>query len=211
MAKYLQLYLDTDFIIPIGVGDSGSLNKYIDQQASRRLWLYFSRISSNGMFDSTESNKANFEAGKEGFYGNFWKNIEKNEKVPGESYKFLDLLELSGIISKLRDWSNATLFTETPDLVLNFSTVIPVKARKAFTNYIEEKLGKVRSYSIEVNDLLSSKIVYDHQTLTPAFGDQLVIIQSSGRDILLSVQTWCGDQFMQGDEPVKLKKRVTSS
>lgn len=207
MAKYLQLYLDTDFIIPIGVGDSGSLNKYIDRQASRRLWLYFSRISSNGMFDSTESNKANFEAGREGFFGNFWQNVEKNENVPGESYKFIDLLELSGIITKLRDWSNATIFTETPEIVLNFSTVIPVKARKAFAGYIEEKLGKVRSYSIEVNDLLSSKIIYDHQTLAPAFGDQLVIIQSAGRDILLSVQTWCGDQFMQGDEPVKLKKK----
>lgn len=207
MAKYLQLYLDTDFIIPIGVGDSGNLNKYIDQQASRRLWLYFSRISSNGMFDSSESNKANFEAGREGFFGNFWQNVEKNEKVPGESYKFIDLLELSGIITKLRDWSNATLFTETPEIVLNFSTVIPVKARKAFAGYIEEKLGKVRSYSIEVNDLLSSKIIYDHQTLAPAFGDQLVIIQSAGRDILLSVQTWCGDQFMQGDEPIRLKKK----
>ena len=140
-------------------------------------------------------------------FDDFWKNIEKNEKVPGESYKFIDLLELSGIITKLRDWSNATLFTETPEIVLNFSTVIPVKARKAFAGYIEEKLGKVRSYSIEVNDLLSSKIIYDHQTLAPAFGDQLVIIQSAGRDILLSVQTWCGDQFMQGDEPVKLKKK----
>lgn len=207
MAKYLQLYLDTDFIIPIGVGDSGSLNKFIDQQASRRLWLYFSRISSNGMFDSTESNKANFEAGREGFFGNFWQNVEKNEKVPGESYKFIDLLELSGIITKLREWCNATLFTETPEIVLNFSTVIPVKARKAFAGYIEEKLGKIRSYSVEVNDLLSSKIIYDHQTLSPAFGDQLLIIQSAGRDILLSVQTWCGDQFMQGDEPVKLKKK----
>ena len=207
MAKYLQLYLDTDFIIPIGVGDSGSLNKFIDQQASRRLWLYFSRISSNGMFDSTESNKANFEAGREGFFGNFWQNVEKNEKVPGESYKFIDLLELSGIITKLREWCNATLFTETPEIVLNFSTVIPVKARKAFVGYIEEKLGKIRSYSVEVNDLLSSKIIYDHQTLSPAFGDQLLIIQSAGRDILLSVQTWCGDQFMQGDEPVKLKKK----
>jgi len=207
MAKYLQLYLDTDFIIPIGVGESGNINKYIDQQASRRLWLYFSRTSSNGMFDSTESNKANFDAGREGFFGNFWQHIEKNDNVPGESYKYIDLLDLSRIITKLREWSNATLFTESPEIILHFSTVIPVKARRAFANYIEEKIGKVRSFSVEVNDLLSSKIVYDHQTLDPSFGDQLLIIQSAGRDILLSVQTWCGEQFMQGDEPVRLKKK----
>lgn len=207
MAKYLQLYLDTDFIIPIGVGDSGNVNKYIDSQASRRLWLYFSRVSSNGMFDSVESNKANFEAGREGFYGDFWSHVEKNDNVPGESYKYIDLLDLSRIITNLREWSDATLFTETPEIVLNFSTVIPIKARRAFANYIEEKLGKIRSYSIEMNDLLSSKIVYDYQTLSPSFGNQLLIIQSAGRDILLSVQTWCGDQFMQGDEPIKLEKK----
>lgn len=206
MAKYLQLYLDTDYIIPIGVGDSGNVNKYIDSQASRRLWLYFSRAS-NDMYDSSESNKANFEAGRKGFWGNFWQHIEKNDNVPGESYRYIDLLELSSIIAKLREWSNATLFTESPEIVLNFSTVISVKARRAFANYIEEKLGKIRSYSIEINDLLSSKTAYDHQSMSPSFGDQLVIIQSSGRDILLSALTWCGDQFMQGDEPLKLKKK----
>lgn len=207
MAKYLQLYLDTDFIIPIGVGDSGNINKYIGQQALRRLWLFFSRTSSNGMFDATESNKANFDAGREGFYGDFWKHVENNDKVPGESYKYLDLLDLSRIITKLREWSNATLFTETPEVVLNFSTVIPLKARRAFVDYINEKLGRVRSYSIEMNNLLSDKIVYDYQTLSPAFGDQLLIVQSAGKNILLSIQTWCGNQFMQGDEPLRLKKK----
>lgn len=207
MAKYIQLYLDTDFIIPIGVGDSGSINKYIDKQASRRLWLYFSRTSRNGMFDATESNKANFDAGKQGFYGDFWKHVEINDNVPGEPYRYLDLLDLSHIITQLREWSDTTLFTETPEVVLNFSTVIPLKARKAFANYVNEKLGQVRSYSIEMNDLLSAKIVYDYQTLSPAFGDQLLIIQSAGKDILLSIQTWCGDQFMQGDEPLKLEKK----
>jgi len=206
MAKYLQLYLDTDYIIPVGVGDSGNLNKYIDPQASRRLWLYFSRAS-NDRIDSSESNKANFEAGREGFWGNFWQHIENNDNVPGESYCYIDLLELSSIIAKLREWSNATLFTASPEIVLNFSTVISVKARRAFANYIEEKLGKIRSYSIEINDLLSSKIVYDYRSMSPSFGDQLVIIQSSGRDILLSVLTWCGNQFMQGEEPLKLKKK----
>lgn len=159
------------------------------------------------MFDATESNKANFDAGREGFYGDFWKHVENNDKVPGESYKYLDLLDLSRIITKLREWSNATLFTETPEVVLNFSTVIPLKARRAFVDYINEKLGRVRSYSIEMNDLLSDKIVYDYQTLSPAFGDQLLIVQSAGKDILLSIQTWCGNQFMQGDEPLRLKKK----
>ena len=207
MAKYIQLYLDTDFILPIGVGDSGNINKYIDQQASRRLWLYFSRTTNNVIFDSTESNRANFVAGREGFYGNFWMHIENGDKVPGESYKYIELLDLSRIISKLRDWSNETIFTETPEIVLNFSTVIPVKARKVFAAYLEEKLGKIRSYSIELNNMLSSKVLYDNQTLSPSFGDQLLIIQSVGYDILMSTLTWCGDQFMQGDEPFKLRKK----
>lgn len=207
MAKYLQLYLDTDFIIPIGVGDSGNFSKYSDQQASRRLWLYFSRKSANGIFESSEINKANFEAGREGFFGNFWQHIEKKDKVPGESFRYIDLLELSRIVSALREWSNATLFTETPEIVLNFSSTIPMKARRALAEYLEEKLGNIRSYSIEVNDLLSAKTAYDHQTMDPTFGDQLLIIQSAGNDILMSVQTWCGDQFMQGDDPVRLKKK----
>lgn len=207
MAKYIQLYLDTDFILPIGVGESGNINKYIDQQGSRRLWLYFSRNTNNGMFDSTESNKASFVAGRDGFYGDFWMHIEKDDKLPSESYKYIDLLDLSRIVSKLREWSNATIFTETPEVVLNFSTVIPVKARKVFTAYIEKKLGKIRSYSIELNNLLSSKVLYDYQTLSPSFGDQLLIIQSAGYDMLMSTLTWYGDQFMQGDEPLKLRKK----
>lgn len=208
MAKYLQLYLDTDFIIPIGVGDSGNFSKYIDQQASRRLWLYFSRqTGTGGTFESTETNKANFEAGREGFFGDFWKHIEKNDKVPGETFRYIDLLDLSHIVTKLREWSNATLFTETPEIVLNFSSVIPMKARRVFAEYIQEKLGGIRSYSVEMNDLLSAKTAYDNQTMDPSFGDQLLIIQSAGNDILLSVQTWCGDQFMQGDDPVRLKKK----
>ena len=206
MAKYIQLYLDTDFILPIGVGESGDFQKYIDQQASRRLWLYFNKAA-NGMYESNEANKANFEAGRDGFYGDFWNNLEKGNKVIGTSYDYIELLDLSRIITKIRDWSEVTLFTKSPEFVLNFSTVIPLKARRTFIDYIESKLGKVRSYSIEMNDLLSSKIMHDYRSLAPSFGDQLLIVQSAGRDILLSVQTWCGDMFMQGDDCQKLKKK----
>lgn len=204
MAKYIQLYLDADFILPIGVGESGDFQKYIDQQASRRLWLYFNKA--NNMYESSEANKANFEAGREGFYGDFWHHIGKDDVISGTSYKYIDLLDLSRIISKIREWSNVALLTESPEVVLNFSTVIPLKARKAFANYIQSKLGKVRSYSIEMNDLLASKIAHDHRSMSPSFGDQLFIIQSAGRDILLSVQTWCGGMFMQGDDCVRLEK-----
>lgn len=205
MATYLQLYLDTDFIIPIGVGESGDFQKYIDNHASRRLWLYFSKQTN--MFETSEAYKANFEAGRDGFYGDFWKHIEKGDKVEGETFPYIELLDLSRITTKLREWAGVSLGTDTPELVLNFSTVIPVKARLVFSKYMEDKLGKIRSYSVEINDLLSSKIAYDNQTLVPAFGDQLMIIQSAGRDILLSVQTWCGDQFMQGEEPLRLSKK----
>ena len=204
MAKYIQLYLDADFILPIGVGESGDFQKYIDQQASRRLWLYFNKA--NNMYESSEANKANFEAGREGFYGDFWHHIEKDDTISGTSYKYIDLLDLSRIISKIREWSDAALLTDSPEVVLNFSTVIPLKARKAFANYIQSKLGKVRSYSIEMNDLLASKIAHDHRSMSPSFGDQLFIVQSAGRDILLSVQTWCGGMFMQGDDCVRLEK-----
>lgn len=207
MAKYLQLYLDNDYIIPIGMGDSGNVNKYVDQQASRRMWLFFSNATSNGAFNSCETNKANAEAGKEGFYGDFWNHIAKADKVPGEPYLFIELLDLSGIISTLREWANMTLFTEAPEVVLHFSSVIPLKARRAFADYIEKKLGKIRSYSKEINDLLAEKVKWDNSTMTAAFGDQMLVIQSSGNDILLSVQTWCGEQFMQGDEAVRLKKK----
>ncbi len=207
MATYLQLYLDTDFIIPIGVGDSGNFSKYIDRQASRRRWLYFSRSASGTLFESSEANKANFDAGKEGFYGDFWKHIDNDDKVPGESFKYIDLLDLSRIVSDLREWSDATLFTEAPEIVLNFSTVIPVKARRRIAEYLQQKIGNVRSFSIELNDLLASKIQNDYRTLAPRFGDQLLIIQSAGNDILMSVMTWCGDRFMQGDEPVRLAKK----
>ena len=207
MAKYIQLYLDTDFILPIGVGESGEFQKYFDQQASRRFWLYFNKTSNN-MYESSEVSKANFEAGREGFYGDFWKHIEDGDTVSGTSFSYLDLLEISRIIAKIREWSKLTLLTESPEVVLNFSTVIPLKARRAFADYIQEKIGKVRSYSIELNDLLSSKVIYDNRgSLNPVFGDQLMIIQSAGRDILLSVLTWCGDMFMQGDDCVRLEKR----
>lgn len=208
MAKYLQLYLDTDFIIPIGVGDSGHFNKYTDQQASRRRWLYFSNSSSGSSFESSEPNKACFEAGKEGYYGAFWHHVENDDNVPGEKFKYLDLLDLSRIISDLREWASATLGTESPELVLNFSTVIPLKARRRFADYVQQKFNnKVRSYSIELNDLLASKIQADYKSMSPSFGDQILIAQSAGQDILLSVMTWCGDNFMQGEEPVRLTKQ----
>lgn len=170
MAKYLQLYLDNDYIIPIGMGDSGNVNKYVDQQASRRMWLFFSNATSNGAFNSCETNKANAEAGKEGFYGDFWNHIAKADKVPGEPYLFIELLDLSGIISTLREWTNMTLFTEAPEVVLHFSSVIPLKARRAFADYIEKKLGKIRSYSKEINDLLAEKVKWDNSTMSAQIG-----------------------------------------
>ncbi len=206
MPKYLQLYLDADYIIPIGIGENGNVNKYIDQQASRRLWLFFNR-GNNGMFNANETNKANAEAGKEGYYGDFWKHLEDGDNVPGENYRFIELLDLAGIIGALRDWANATLFTDTPEVVLHFATVIPLKARRAFAGYIEQRLGRVRSYSKEIYDLLADKVNYDNRTMSPSFGDQMLVIQSSGNDILLSVQTWCGEQFMQGDDAIRLKKQ----
>ncbi len=72
MAKYLQLYLDTDFIIPIGVGDSGHFTKFSNAQGSRRLWLFFSHSSNGAAYASSETNKACFEAGKPGYLGDFW-------------------------------------------------------------------------------------------------------------------------------------------
>lgn len=210
MEKYIQLYLDTDFIIPIGVGESGNFQKYADSHASRRFWLYFNKAA-NDMYESSESSKLNFEAGRDGYYGDFWNHIANGDKVSGTSYPYIELLDLARIITQLREWSNMVLFTETPEVVLNFSTVIPVKARRAFADYIEQKLGKVRSYSVEMNDLLSAKIQYDYQTLDPSFGDQLLIIQGAGRDVLLSVQTWCGGLFMQGDDEVRLAQKGSDS
>lgn len=208
MAKYLQLYLDTDFIIPIGVGDSGHFTKFSNAQGSRRLWLFFSHSSNGAAYASSETNKACFEAGKPGYLGDFWQHVDKNDNVEGEKFKYLDLIHLSSIISELREWSSNMLGTDSPELVLNFSTVIPPKARRNFAEYLRNQFNsKVRSFSIELNDLLASKVQSDYRSMAPEFGDQILLIQSSGQDILMSSMTWCGDKFMQGEAPSKLAKQ----
>ena len=40
--SYLQLYLDTDYMLPIAVGVDGNLVKY-QPDDERRLWLYFKK------------------------------------------------------------------------------------------------------------------------------------------------------------------------
>lgn len=205
---YLQLYLDTDYILPIAVGADGNVVKYQDQQGERRLYLYFSRGASGSAYEAGKAQKANYEARMDNCYGDFWNHLEKGDNVGTEVFTYIHLLDVANVYARLSDWFKARLNTETPDVVLNFSTIIGVKARRAFTDYLLKKGLHVRSYGIEVNDLLADKVVYDHRTtLKPVFGDQMLVLQSAGDQLLLSSLTWCGDYFMQGDKATELQKQ----
>lgn len=203
--NYLQLYLDTDYILPVAVGADGNLVKYINNEGECVLWLYFSKSASSDVYESGSAQKSNYEAGLSDNFGNFWKKISNGETVASESFGYIDLLEVSGLLGYLRDWCKAVLGTPTPSVVLNFATTIDVKARRVFIDYLRTKDFNILSYSIEINNLIADKIVHDHSTtMQCSFGDQLLILQSTGRVLLLSTLTWCGDSFMQGEKTVDL-------
>lgn len=200
-STYLQLYLDTDYILPVAVGADGNLVKYSNSEGECQLWLYFSKSASSDVYESGSAQKSNFEAGLSNNFGNFWEKISNGETVASEPFGYVDLLEVSGLLCYLRDWCKAVLGTPTPFVVLNFATTIDVKARRVFVDYLKKKDFNVLSYSIEINNLIADKIVHDHRTtMQCSFGDQLLILQSTGRVLLLSTLTWCGDSFMQGEK-----------
>ena len=206
--SYLQLYLDTDYILPIAVGADGNVVKYQNQQGENQLWLYFSKISSRDVYETGASMKANFEANQNGFYGDFWNNLEKGGNVGNDPFPYIELLEIAGLLEALRKWCKPILGTVTPTVVLNFASTIGIVARRQFIDYLAKKGFSVRSYSIEMNNLVAEKVLYDHRlTKHFTFGDQLLILQSTGSDILLSTMTWCGDRFLQGEKSTSLPKQ----
>ena len=203
---YLQLYLDNDYILPIAVGNDGKVVKYSDNRGEARLWLYFSKARGKDTYESGAEQRANFYAKLKGNLGDFWQNLATGQKVQGEPYTYADLLEMGGIMERLIDWTRAVLLTDKPAVVLNFATIIGVKARKAFVAYLAQKGMEVRSYSVELNELLALKAADDYQTtLHPVFGSQMLILQSTGRRLLLSTVTWCGNAFMQAEMPLELE------
>lgn len=205
--SYLQLYLDTDYMLPVAVGADGNLVKYQNQQGESRLWLYFSKIAGRDVYETNSAAKANFEARQEGFYGDFWNHLEKGDNVGNDPFAYIELLEVAGLLDTLRNWCKPVLGTATPTVVLNFATTISIKPRRLFIDYLMKKGFNVRSYSIEVNALVAEKVSFDHRSTMPlTFGDQIMILQSTGNQILLSTMTWCGNQFMQGEKPEELEK-----
>lgn len=206
--SYLQLYLDTDYMLPVVVGVDGNLVKFQDQQGDSRLWLYFSKVGGRDVYQTGSAEKANYEAKIEGFYGDFWEHLETEDNVGNEPFRYIELLEVAGLLNTLRGWCKPVLGTPTPTVVLNFATTVGIKARRVFVDYLTKKGFNIRSYSIEINDLVSEKVSYDHRsTMHCTFGDQIMIMQSTGDKILLSTMTWCGNQFMQGEKPVQLQKQ----
>lgn len=205
--SYLQLYLDTDYILPVAVGADGNLVKYQNQQGESRLWLYFTKVTGRDVYETGAAAKANFEAKKEGFYGEFWKHLEVGDNVGNEHFGYIELLEVAELLETLRNWCKPVLGTATPTVVLNFATTISIKPRRLFIDYIIKKGFSVRSYSFEINGLVAEKVSYDHRsTMNLTFGDQIMILQSTGDKILLSTMTWCGNQFMQGEKSEELEK-----
>ena len=205
---YLQLYLDTDYMLPIAVGADGNVVKYQDQEGGCRLWFYFSKVSGRDVYKTGSAGKANYDARMEGFYGDFWNHLETGDNVGNEPFPYIELLEVAGLLETLRNWCKPVLGTATPPVVLNFATTIGIKSRRQFIDYLIKKGFNVYSYSIEMNNLVAEKVTYDHRsTMHPTFGDQIMILQSTGDKILLSTMTWCGNQFMQGEKPVQLQKQ----
>lgn len=205
--SYLQLYLDTDYILPVAVGVDGNLVKYQDQQGESRLWLYFSKVTGRDVYETGAIAKANFEAKREGFLGEFWKHLDLGDNVGNEHFSYIELLEVAELLDTLRNWCKPVLGTATPTVVLNFATTISIKPRRLFIDYLIKKGFNVCSYSIEMNGLVAEKVSYDHRsTMNLTFGDQIMILQSTGDKILLSTMTWCGNQFMQGEKPEELEK-----
>lgn len=204
--SYLQLYLDTDYILPVAVGADGNLVKY-QSQGESRLWLYFSKAAGRDVYETGSAQKANFEAKMKDYFGSFWTHLEEGDNVGTEPFTYIDLLDVAGIYPALHAWFKALLMTDTPDVVLNFATTIGIKARRVFVDYLIRKGLHIRSYSVEINDLVAEKVVYDNRfTMKRVFGDQLLVLQSTGDKILLSALTWCGDMFMQGDKPAEIDK-----
>lgn len=206
--SYLQLYLDTDYLLPVAVGADGTLVKYKDQQGDSRLWLYFSKVPGRDIYESGAAQKANYEASQTSSLGGFWQHLDEGDLVPDEHFPYVELLEVAGLLDTLRNWCRPVLGTPTPEVVLNFGTAIGLQSRRTLVDYLLKKGFSLRSYSVEVNELVADKVVYDHRTdMHPVFGDQMLVLHSTGEHILLSTLTWCGDCFMQGEEPTQLKKQ----
>ena len=104
-STYLQLYLDTDYILPVAVGADGNLVKYSNSEGECQLWLYFSKSASSDVYESGSAQKSNFEAGLSNNFGNFWEKISNGETVASEPFGYVDLLEVSGLLGYLRDCS----------------------------------------------------------------------------------------------------------
>lgn len=205
--SYLQLYLDTDYLLPVVVGADGNLVKFQDKQGESRLWLFFQKSSGREVYESGASHKANYEARIQGSLGDFWKHVDAGDKVEGEPFCYEELLELAGLLDTLRNWCRPMLGTPTPQVVLNFAATIGVKARLTLVEYLQKKGFAIRSYSIEINELMAEKVAHDHYTMGRTFGDQLLVLQSTGDMLLLSTMTWCGDIFLQCDKPAELTKQ----
>lgn len=203
MSAYLQLFIDTDYIIPVVDTYDGNLQKYSSEDGTR-LWLYFYDSPYKSGVDSGRSNKAGFESGLPGYIGNFWQNIEKNTTYNNgiAEVAFCDLLEHSGILKKLRDfYSESVGEVPTIPLVCIFSDSITLVARKKFLQYMKERFFEVLSYSIPMSELAIAKMLHGHRSIHPQFGDKIMQFQSSGKDLLLSYLTFDGSAFLSGEKP----------
>lgn len=203
MSAYLELFIDTDYIIPVVDTYDGNLQKYSSEDGSR-LWLYFYDSPYKSGVDSGKSNKAGFESGLPGYIGNFWQHIEKNTTYNNgiAEVAFCDLLEHSGILKKLRDFYNESV-GEVPSipLVCIFSDSITLDARKKFLQYMKGRFFEILSHSVPMSELAIAKMLHGHRSIHPQFGDKIMLFQSSGKDLLLSYLTFDGSAFLSGEKP----------
>lgn len=208
MNPYLQLFIDVDYIIPVVDDYDGNLIKY-NADGEARMWLYFYDSPHKSGLDYGRTFKALYEAGRPGYIGDFWKKVENDENYNNGIAQVgsCDLLEHSGILPDLRKfYSESTGITSGQiPVVLVFSSSIARKVRKKLITYFPNVGFEVLSFSCSVSGLSVMKVLSDHKSLRPEFGDKILFFQSSGRNLLLSTMVYDGCSFLPTNQKASVQ------
>ena len=193
----LLLYIDPAYILPAILWDDGRYVCYGEDNGNRLLWLYFHSDEQSQKVDFGEQYGYYHSLNKPGYYGDFFsKCVQEDSKSDIGSYKFpyRELLEFSGIVGELREFCtrNNTEVSNTSTVVL-FAECISKEAREVFLKYLQGKGFPIVSYSKQLTDIISDSIVSNGHT--PAFGEKILFLQSSGQDLYMSVSVYDGTRF----------------
>lgn len=204
MNRQLILFVDHDYLIPVVDGHDGDLVKYASLEDCR-LWLYFYDSPHKSGLDFGRNCKGNYESESPGYFGSFWENVANDVKFASRlaELPYCELLEHSGILKILRDFyieSSGADGLKIPTVFV-FSDTISPEVRKVFLRYMEQRNFSTVSYSVSINDLAVTSLLSTHHSLKPQFGEKIIFLQSSGKDLLMSYTTFDGTHFLAGEKP----------